>query len=107
MLLPEIEPLATVVVCEDDETTIDSAPAAFQGERLPRSQTSWTISTFSCDIAYSDSPAGSRARSSSPISTGLCTRPLIPSHDRVHHARLTQFRVPADLVYGARKMKAA
>src|SRR5204863_5093769 len=27
------------------------------------------------------------------------------NHDRVHHGRLTQGRIPADLVYGARKME--
>jgi Integrase core domain len=28
------------------------------------------------------------------------------NHDRVHHGRLTQGRIPADIVYGARKMEA-
>lgn len=28
------------------------------------------------------------------------------NHDRVHHGRLTRGRIPADIVYGARKMKA-
>ena len=28
------------------------------------------------------------------------------NHDRVHHGRLTRGRIPADLVYGARKMEA-
>jgi transposase InsO family protein len=27
-------------------------------------------------------------------------------HDRVHHGRLTRARIPADIVYGANKMKA-
>lgn len=27
------------------------------------------------------------------------------SHDRVHHARLTRGQIPADLVYGARKIE--
>jgi transposase InsO family protein len=27
------------------------------------------------------------------------------NHDRVHHGRLTQGRIPADIVYGARKME--
>ena len=29
------------------------------------------------------------------------------NHDRVHHGRLTQGRIPADIVYGARKMAPA
>jgi hypothetical protein len=29
-----------------------------------------------------------------------------PNHDRVHHGRLTRGRIPAELVYGARKMEA-
>jgi transposase InsO family protein len=29
------------------------------------------------------------------------------NHDRVHHGRLTRGRIPADIVYGARKMEAA
>jgi hypothetical protein len=28
------------------------------------------------------------------------------NHDRVHHGRLTRGRIPADIVYGARKMEA-
>ncbi len=28
------------------------------------------------------------------------------NNDRVHHGRLTQGRIPADIVYGARKMEA-
>jgi transposase InsO family protein len=28
------------------------------------------------------------------------------NHDRVHHGRLTNGRIPADIVYGARKMEA-
>jgi transposase InsO family protein len=27
------------------------------------------------------------------------------NHDRIHHGRLTQGQIPADLVYGARKME--
>jgi hypothetical protein len=27
------------------------------------------------------------------------------NHDRVHHGRLTQGRIPADLIYGAHKME--
>ena len=27
------------------------------------------------------------------------------NHDRVHHGRLTRGQIPADLVYGARKME--
>jgi hypothetical protein len=27
------------------------------------------------------------------------------NHDRVHHGRLTNGRIPADIVYGANKMK--
>jgi transposase InsO family protein len=28
------------------------------------------------------------------------------NHDRIHHGRLTRGRIPADIVYGARKMEA-
>ena len=27
------------------------------------------------------------------------------NHDRIHHGRLTRGRIPADIVYGARKVK--
>lgn len=27
------------------------------------------------------------------------------NHDRVHHGRLTRGRIPADIIYGARKME--
>ena len=47
------------------------------------------------------------ARSLVPKSTALAPRPRrIPheyNHDRAHTGRLTQGRVPADIVYGARK----
>ena len=28
------------------------------------------------------------------------------NHDRVHHGRLTRGQIPADIIYGARKMEA-
>lgn len=35
----------------------------------------------------------------------LDTYPAFYNHDRVHHGRLTRGRIPADIVYGARKME--
>jgi hypothetical protein len=51
-----------------------------------------------------------------PIGLGLYWRPAQPPpeldsnlryyiHDRIHNGRLTRGRIPADIVYGARKME--
>ena len=37
---------------------------------------------------------------------GLDTYLEFYNYDRVHHGRLTRGRIPADIVYGARKMEA-
>ena len=97
----------------------------FRGLRVPRRRSSASAPATAASTPAARRPTatskrstrrsstnagGPPSRATSTRATPACAANSTPTshfynHDRVHHGRLTRGRIPADIVYGARKME--